>query len=280
MKRQLQKIAVIAIIILANAFANAFAQTATWALTAGTAQSVAITGTGISAAPQGLSVLSMNSGADYTGLVGPLGANSQRVRVSSGWPQTSAYAPNRYYEYAVTVTSGTFNSATVSLPMGVTSTNNMRVEFFYSTDNFATSTQLNTGGTIAVPTAAYINPAPTYTFNVPLVVGKTLSVRAFPWYTGTDNSTSRYTSMQNVQITLSTAVVPLKLSSFNASLTDNKAILSWNTSNEINMQGFEVEKATDGKTFSSIGTIAAKNAKVNADIAATTAITIASRLVK
>lgn len=56
------------------------------------------------------------------------------------------------------------------------------------------------------------------------------------------------------------APLPVSLKSFNASLINNKVALNWNTTNENNVDGFTIEKSNDGRTFSNIGFVAAKNA--------------------
>lgn len=57
-------------------------------------------------------------------------------------------------------------------------------------------------------------------------------------------------------------VLPLKLLSFKAALTKElspKVNLTWTTTNEVNTSKFEVERSTDGKLFSVIGTVNAAN---------------------
>lgn len=56
------------------------------------------------------------------------------------------------------------------------------------------------------------------------------------------------------------APLPVSLKSFNASLINNKVALNWNTTNEINVDGFSIEKSNDARSFSSIGFVVAKNA--------------------
>ena len=58
----------------------------------------------------------------------------------------------------------------------------------------------------------------------------------------------------------SSFVVPVALTSFNASLINNQASLVWNTANEVNVNGYSIEKSNNGKDFNAIGFIAAKNA--------------------
>lgn len=44
-------------------------------------------------------------------------------------------------------------------------------------------------------------------------------------------------------------VLPVDITSFSVAKDDNKALLSWNTENEINLLRYEVEKSTDGRSF-------------------------------
>ncbi len=53
--------------------------------------------------------------------------------------------------------------------------------------------------------------------------------------------------------------LPLNLLSFNASINNESVLLKWSTSNEINVQGFEVEKSLNGVSFISLSQLNAKN---------------------
>lgn len=57
----------------------------------------------------------------------------------------------------------------------------------------------------------------------------------------------------------STFVVPLNLTLFSASLVNKEVSLVWNTANEINVDGFTIEKSTDSRNFKQIRFVAAKN---------------------
>ncbi|HET8830220.1 MAG TPA: T9SS type A sorting domain-containing protein [Pelobium sp.] len=52
--------------------------------------------------------------------------------------------------------------------------------------------------------------------------------------------------------------LPVTLTSFAASFTNNQNSLNWTTSSESNSLGFDVESSTDGVTFSKIGFVASK----------------------
>jgi hypothetical protein len=49
------------------------------------------------------------------------------------------------------------------------------------------------------------------------------------------------------------------LENFTANVKNQQVDLNWKTSNEINVQGFDVEKSVDGKTFNKINTVKALN---------------------
>lgn len=50
------------------------------------------------------------------------------------------------------------------------------------------------------------------------------------------------------------AILPVKLLNFTAQKQNNTTLLQWQTANEINNSYFNIERSTDSKTFSSIGT--------------------------
>ncbi len=55
------------------------------------------------------------------------------------------------------------------------------------------------------------------------------------------------------------ALLPVTFDYFNGIKKENDGLLSWKTTMEENAKEFQVEKSTDGASFSSIGTVAAKN---------------------
>ena len=66
--------------------------------------------------------------------------------------------------------------------------------------------------------------------------------------------------LKNVQIKgLVTTPVPVSLMAFTAAHAGNKVKLNWLTQQEINLQGYDVEKSVDGIQFSSISFVAAKS---------------------
>jgi len=71
------------------------------------------------------------------------------------------------------------------------------------------------------------------------------------------------------------APMPLSLKSFSASLVSGKANLNWSTSNEINVNGFAIERSKDGSNFNQVDFVAAKNSTTNS-YAYTDAVTVAN----
>jgi hypothetical protein len=51
-------------------------------------------------------------------------------------------------------------------------------------------------------------------------------------------------------------VVPVELTSFTSAVDGNKVILSWSTASELNNQGFEIQRLTQGNEFATIGFVA------------------------
>ena len=57
--------------------------------------------------------------------------------------------------------------------------------------------------------------------------------------------------------------MPLTLNAFTGSVVNGKANLTWATTNEINVDGFDIEKSTNNRDFSSIGFVKANNSTEN-----------------
>lgn len=56
-----------------------------------------------------------------------------------------------------------------------------------------------------------------------------------------------------VGTTWAASVLPVKLLNFNANVQGKQTMLTWATASEVNNQGFEVQKSTDGENFETIG---------------------------
>lgn len=61
----------------------------------------------------------------------------------------------------------------------------------------------------------------------------------------------------------SSTIAPLSLTVFSAALANEKVVLSWSTSNESNVNGFDIEKSVDGISYTSLQFISAKNGVTN-----------------
>jgi hypothetical protein len=54
------------------------------------------------------------------------------------------------------------------------------------------------------------------------------------------------------------AILPVTLSSFNATIRNKSVLVNWSTATEINNEGFVIEKSVNGRDFSKIGFVASK----------------------
>lgn len=88
----------------------------------------------------------------------------------------------------------------------------------------------------------------------------TSAVRKQDGILDTDNNANDFEVVTNAVPRNSAFVVPLNLTSFNASLINKEVALAWNTTNENNVDGFAIEKSNDARNFKQIGFVAAKNA--------------------
>jgi hypothetical protein len=55
-------------------------------------------------------------------------------------------------------------------------------------------------------------------------------------------------------------ILPLNLTSFTATLSDNKVNVNWTTANEVNVAGYEIQRSVNGKDFMPITLVQAENA--------------------
>ncbi|MBK8710885.1 MAG: choice-of-anchor D domain-containing protein [Niastella sp.] len=68
-----------------------------------------------------------------------------------------------------------------------------------------------------------------------------------------------YDSFSPFTVTSGSGVIPLQLLQFKAERQGANAILSWQTTNEVNTAGFTIQHSIDGITFTNIGSVAAAN---------------------
>lgn len=85
--------------------------------------------------------------------------------------------------------------------------------------------------------------------------GDSLVFRILAWGANHANGAMRILNGTSFNAT----VLPLTLLSFTAQAQGQQAVLQWETAKESNVRGFEVQKSSDGRTFQSLGFVAAKN---------------------
>jgi pectin methylesterase-like acyl-CoA thioesterase len=172
---------------------SAKSATATWPLDASSATAV-ITSGGIKANEQTVSSLYIIR--DYGGTEG-----SQRVYASGSglgyWPDETSVNFDRYAQFTVSPNPGlSLNVDSISLFVGNSGgSNDVKAAIYYSTDNFAGSTQL--GGMIDVPNSALTQL--NYKTDITVEKGQTFALRVYPWLQG-GRASGKYFNIKNVVI--------------------------------------------------------------------------------
>ncbi|RKD17160.1 hypothetical protein BCY91_03190 [Pelobium manganitolerans] len=198
--------------------------------------------------------------------------NGGNISSPVGWPaDQSGNVSNQWVEYKIEPASGKDLKVTdVSIdfgPAGSTATMQANVE--YSLDGFATAGIKLNGATPIVLPALVKNDNSYLTIayaglDIKVKAGKAFSLRVYPWWPSGSGSDTKYLVEKNVVISGESSVtLPLDFLSFDATLRksgiETKVDLNWLTTNEVNVSAFEIQKSTDGKTFTTIGTASAKN---------------------
>ena len=101
--------------------------------------------------------------------------------IGSTWPAEGVRAADRYVEFAVSVTTGTFTLGSISLSAGSGGGSNMRWDIAYSTaPDFGSPTELQTGGNGAKDTLVASSFS---SLGVNIPAGQTLRLRVYPYDT-------------------------------------------------------------------------------------------------
>lgn len=85
--------------------------------------------------------------------------------------------------------------------------------------------------------------------------------------TGTSSTAAaRYSSILfNNFLYIAPGTLPVDLISFSARLNKDEVVLDWTTANEVNFSHFTIQRSTDGKSFTDIGTVAGKQSSGSAN---------------
>lgn len=133
------------------------------------------------------------------------------------WPNENEYNPERYTEYLVKAkNNGTLNVTYIKFEIGNSGgSDNLRADFFYSIDDFKTSTRL--GSTDALPNKA-MHTIEFSSLNINAENGKSFTFRIFLWATNGGATSGKYANIQNLEIkgTTSGASVDLPTISTNS----------------------------------------------------------------
>jgi len=209
----MKKILFLLIVLFSNNFSQDFS--AFWKMDATTQNAVTVSGA-ILANDQKIVGLGINGWAGNNNaakLYSTTGGNT----VLGFWPNENEYNSERYAEYLVKAkNNGSLKVSNIKFEIGNSGgSDNLRADFFYSTDDFKTSTRIGT-------TVSLLNKAmQTIEFsslNVTAENGKSFTFRIFLWATNGGATSGKYANIQNLEIkgTTSGASVELPSISTNA----------------------------------------------------------------
>lgn len=172
--------------------------------------------------------------AQATGAAEKTGCSSS-VTVSCSAPPAPALASNNK-----TIQTG--QSATFSVT-------NSQANILYSIANASTNanagtSKFGTGAVLPISTLVYNSPG---TYQV--------------FIKGTNLSGTNCETLTSASILVNTSL-PLKLLSFHAKLWNDQVQLTWTTEQEVNVDGFDIERSIDGRTYQPIGHVGASNSRV------------------
>lgn len=208
---------------------------------------------------------------------------------TSGWQRSATtsflpvgYSANTYLEYSVTPAPGkTFVDTAIVLSALGGGTGTARMAIYYSKDGFATSQSIGpityngisySNSTNNTNSVSLLNTSTASltgqqiaraTTNISVAPGETLTIRVYPWITGSGN---RYFASQNVTLmgyTTGNNTLPLRMILFTASLQNRTSHLAWETTDERSTDKFEIESSSDGSVYRKIGTVASQNRSGN-----------------
>ncbi|MFP5039382.1 T9SS type A sorting domain-containing protein [Parasediminibacterium sp. JCM 36343] len=190
------------------------------------------------------------------------GANNLKVDPASGfWEGNSTVEgiPSRYIEFAVHPTTNLFMTG-IKVSMVSTGGAAVTADFYYSTDNWATSNLLILGKD------QLLSKDTIRTFNIQVsdvlvVAGGSFKVRLLPYNASKAASKGKALGFENFVIYANTTPLPVKFSAVSASRVNNQSVINWVSEGEVNVASYAVEKSTNGIEFKQAGTVPASSRK-------------------
>lgn len=170
---------------------------ATWPLNSNTMHSVTISGAVLADEQKivGLAINGWSGNNNSAKLYSITGGTTQ----TGYWPNENEYNPERFTEYVIKPKgNGTFTVNSIKFEIGNSGgSDNLRADFFYSTDDFKTSTRLGT--TFPLPNKA-MHTVEFSTLNVNVDNQKKFTFRIFLWATNGGAASGKYANIQNLVI--------------------------------------------------------------------------------
>lgn len=212
------------------------------------------------------SEFSANHAAATSAWTTPAGNGSANSASSSGW------ASGDYWQFKASTTG--FNSITIVYDQMGSNTGPKSFLVQYSTDGVTFTDVPSSGYDIANDAWSASTYKPVSTRNLSLAAITALNNQPAIYIrltvaagstaiNGSAIATGGTSRIDNFYIG-GIALAPLTLNSFTASAVNGKANLNWFTTNEVNVDGFDIEKSNNGKDFTSVGFVKANNKTENA----------------
>jgi hypothetical protein len=175
------------------------------------------------------------------------------------------YASNFTGSYAVVPAGAKTADITFRFTGASTSLKPYAITRIYSTPAGGTTTQIGSlSGPASVPIVSGSDALVTYCiYGVNLPSAGTLSFELTNPETGVVNAYCSYDASCNTNCgTVASPVVllPLGLSHFSLKQVSNAVNLQWDNGDDLDIKGFDIEKSTDGTSYSKIGFVAYRNA--------------------
>lgn len=107
--------------------------------------------------------------------------------------------------------------------------------------------------TSGVPTSEPTTPTILTNTVADIAIADLIKIKSFAIRQGTVGTSAIAIDGIRVSNSWGNSVLPVKLTTFDANITNNQTLLNWSTSSEINNKGFEIQRSADGKKFETIG---------------------------
>lgn len=195
--------------------------------------------------PAGISASNASFGSGLNNIQYTTGFSGGLAYEAKGWTNQNSQNADDYIEFCITNNSGSsFTIDQFSFNENRSATGVSMYDIEYSID-MGSSMSIGSG---SIPDNTSWR-SHNFTLSIDLANGSEICIKIFGYDAENGGSTWKF---DNVNIN-SNVVLPVDISSFNATSNETSSDLSWTTASEINNDYFEVEHSADNYNFESIG---------------------------